>query len=66
MGRGAQALSLVGGVATEDMRSVLEGRSPSSGETLLPPTAPLANRRPGFDLTFSAPKGVSLIGPTAE
>ena len=66
VGRGAEALSLVGGVATEDMRSVLKGRSPSSGETLLPPTAPLANRRPGFDLTFSAPKGVSLIGLLGE
>ncbi len=56
---GAAALGLEGEVAADDLRAVLEGRAPD-GEQLAvaPPGRP---RVPGFDLTFSAPKSVSIL-----
>jgi conjugative relaxase-like TrwC/TraI family protein len=56
---GAEALCLEGEVAPEDLRAVLEGRAPD-GEQLAA-TPPGRPRVPGFDLTFSAPKSVSLL-----
>lgn len=61
-GKGAEVLGLRGEVSGDDVRAVLEARSPATGEDLLSPLARAARTRPGFDLTFSAPKGVSLIG----
>lgn len=52
----AQLLGLSGEVGSEDLRAVLAGMDPA-GERL----APMSRRVPGFDLTFSAPKSVSLI-----
>jgi conjugative relaxase-like TrwC/TraI family protein len=52
-------LGLVGQVDAEALRNLLAGRS-ASGDDL---GARLSQgRRPGYDLTFSAPKGVSLLG----
>ena len=61
-GRGAEALGLQGPVDPDTFRSVLEGEVPDgSGRRL---GRPMGNgevhHRPGRDLTFSAPKSVSL------
>jgi conjugative relaxase-like TrwC/TraI family protein len=63
-GRGASDLGLSGTVAGPDLAELLAGRHPTSGRTL-------RQERPkgtaGFDLTFCAPKSVSilhLLGPS--
>jgi conjugative relaxase-like TrwC/TraI family protein len=66
VGRGADSLGLSGEVAAEDLRAVLEARSPSDGKSLVSVAASHGRSRPGFDLTFSAPKGVSLVGFLGE
>ena len=58
VGQAAAALGLVGQVDPGDLRNLLAGRS-ADGETLGLQVQP--GRRPGYDLTFSAPKGVSLL-----
>ncbi|MCU1377932.1 MAG: conjugal transfer protein (TraA-like protein), partial [Acidimicrobiales bacterium] len=56
-GAGCLALALDGEVGPDDLRAVLSGFDPRTGDRTVP-----ANRRvPGFDLTFSAPKSVSLL-----
>ena len=50
------ALGLAGEVAPDDLHAVLSGRDPSSGTRLGQP-----HRVPGFDLTFRAPKSVSVL-----
>ena len=58
IGTTAEQLGLVGRVDGESLRNLLAGVS-VSGEDM---GARLStNRRPGYDLTFSAPKGVSLL-----
>jgi conjugative relaxase-like TrwC/TraI family protein len=57
-GAGAAALGLRLRVTPEALRRVLEGRDPASGEPL---RAARGARVPGFDLTFSAPKSVSVL-----
>jgi conjugative relaxase-like TrwC/TraI family protein len=57
MGVGAVDLELSGQVAGEDLRALLAGKDPRSAERL--GSAP--RKVPGFDLTFSAPKSVSLL-----
>lgn len=56
IGAGAARLGLTDEVEPDALRAVLEGRNPASGE-------PLVGWRkvPGFDLTLSAPKSVSLL-----
>ena len=55
-GRGAELLGLDGEVTAEALRAVLAGRAPDG--TMLGAT----NRTvPGFDLTFSVPKSVSVL-----
>jgi conjugative relaxase-like TrwC/TraI family protein len=56
IGAGTKALALDGEVAAEDLRSVLRGVGP--GGQLL---ARASRKTPGFDLTFRAPKSVSLL-----
>lgn len=58
LGHGAERLALSGQVGTESLTAVLEGRHPTTGKPLW-----RASRRrlPGWDLTFSAPKSVSLL-----
>ncbi|MGH9128829.1 MAG: MobF family relaxase [Acidimicrobiales bacterium] len=60
-GGGAATLGLDAKVAEDDLSAVLGGRNPRTDEPLVP-GAGTARRRVGFDLTFSAPKGVSLAG----
>ncbi|MBV8302688.1 MAG: relaxase domain-containing protein [Acidimicrobiia bacterium] len=58
-GHGATRLGLSEAVAPVELRAVLDGRDPGTREPL---GRRCSNRRSGFDLTFSAPKGVSLLG----
>ena len=54
----AEHLGLSGHVAAEDLRMVLEGRDPTTGELL----KPRANRRvAAWDVTFSPPKSISAL-----
>ena len=56
-GKGAEALDLKGDVDAKTFEAVLAGELPN-GEKL---SGGAKEHRPGFDLTFSAPKSVSLI-----
>jgi conjugative relaxase-like TrwC/TraI family protein len=63
-GRGSQALGLKGTVGAEELRAVLSGLTPDGRGVLTGSTT----RVPGFDVTFSAPKSVSLmfaLGPAS-
>ena len=61
-GRGAEALGLTGPVDPETFRAVLEGRVPDGSDTRLGRRGKDGEitHRPGRDLTFSAPKSVSI------
>ena len=61
MGTGAAWLGLTGEVGEEGMGRLLEGRDPGSGLLLRPvrSSSPVV----GFDLTFRAPKSVSVLFP---
>jgi conjugative relaxase-like TrwC/TraI family protein len=59
VGMGATMLGLQGKVDGDDLRTLLEGRAPR-GETKLRRT-PGPDAVTGFDLTFSAPKSVSVL-----
>jgi conjugative relaxase-like TrwC/TraI family protein len=56
MAGGGRALGLAGQVSPDDLRAVLSGRDPTSGTRLGQP-----HKVPGFDLTFRAPKSVSVL-----
>jgi conjugative relaxase-like TrwC/TraI family protein len=58
-GEGARALGLSGAVDRDAFSRLLEGQLPDGTEL---PRRPDQKRRPGFDLTFSAPKSVSIAG----
>lgn len=58
-GRGAQALGLEGAVDRAIFEKALAGELPTGGRLFRRADE---QRRPGFDLTFSAPKSVSLLG----
>ena len=61
-GGGVAGLGLTGDVAPADLRAVLAGLAPGTGFTPNGRTlATHARRVPGFDLTFSVPKSVSVI-----
>ena len=61
-GRGAQELGLKGPVDADTFRAVLEGKVPDGSDTRLGRRGKDGeiHHRPGRDLTFSAPKSVSL------
>ena len=62
MGGGVAGLGLTGEVAPSDLRAVLAGLSPDTGLTPNGATLSTHPRRvPGFDLTFSVPKSVSVL-----
>jgi len=60
LGEGAAQLGLEGKVAEDQLVWMLTGRDPVSGEPLGLKSAPGREPVPGFDLTFSSPKSVSL------
>lgn len=64
IGRGASALGLGDQVVPDDVRKLLAGFSPA-GAALIQ-NAGEDNHQPGWDLTFSAPKSVSVIWSQAD
>jgi conjugative relaxase-like TrwC/TraI family protein len=70
IGEAAARLGLDGEVGAEQLTAMLSGQNPVDGEPLLGRQGvPGKGAVPGFDLTFSAPKSVSLLwslgGPVA-
>ncbi|TPE58562.1 conjugative relaxase [Sandaracinobacter neustonicus] len=61
-GAGAQKLGLVGRVDEQVFAEVLEGRLPNGAVI----AAPRGDHRPGTDITFSAPKSLSLLALLAK
>lgn len=59
LGGGCGGLGLAGRVKAEHFTSVLDGCDPQTGESLGKRWA--TSKLPGFDLTFSAPKSVSVL-----
>ena len=59
LGGGAERLGLRGEVAEEQLHNVILGRHPRTGVPLLERIS--GKRRPGFDITFGAPKSASLL-----
>ncbi|MCI0415013.1 relaxase domain-containing protein [bacterium] len=57
-GAGAEKLGLSGPLSTEDFRNLLNGNDPEGNRIVQ--LGPFEKHRPGFDLTFSAPKSASL------
>lgn len=68
LGRGAEALGLSGNVQKEHLRAVMEGRSPRDEAPLgqLQEYGDGRKRQVGWDLTFSAPKTVSVLWSQAS
>ncbi|MDP9270798.1 MAG: relaxase domain-containing protein [Chloroflexota bacterium] len=62
-GDAAADLGLEGNVGADQLTAMLTGRNPADGSTLLGMGGVPSGRGavPGFDLTFSAPKSVSLL-----
>jgi hypothetical protein len=58
IGSGPAALGLQGTVDDEQLHRVLGGEDPATGDLL---RSTRGTRVPGFDLTFSAPKSVSVL-----
>ena len=58
-GKWAEKLGLVGMVEADQLRALVEGRGPTTGEELLGGSRPRSVK--AFDLTFSCPKSVSLL-----
>ena len=58
-GRWSERLGLSGVVEADELRALVDGRHPASGEDLLAGSRPRSVR--AFDLTFSSPKSVSLL-----
>ena len=60
LGDAAERLGLEGKVEPDQLDAMLTGRNPATGEPLGLQRRPGRGPVPGFDLTFSAPKSVSL------
>jgi conjugative relaxase-like TrwC/TraI family protein len=60
IGTAATEFALYGKVEPDQLTAMLTGRNPVTGESLGLKSAPGREPVPGFDLTFSAPKSVSL------
>ena len=63
-GKGAASLNLAGTVNFDIFKGLLEGRLPDG--SLMWNTARGEYHRPGYDLTFSAPKSVSILALIGE
>ena len=64
-GRGAAALNLSGAVEREQFKELLEGRLPN-GVTIRSNRQQGSKHTPGWDLTFSAPKSVSILAEVGQ
>jgi conjugative relaxase-like TrwC/TraI family protein len=64
-GIGTRALALRGEVSAEDLRRILHGDHPASGAHLGHAQGG-RERLPGYDLTFRAPKSVSLLSALGD
>src|SRR5215218_10864022 len=64
MGSGASELGLEGTIEREELHAVLAGRDPRADLPLL--RLLRKDRVPGFDVTFSAPKSVSVLWATGD
>ena len=64
-GEGPLAQGLRGEVAAEELKNLLQGYSSCGSETLVQ-NAGKENRQSGWDLTFSAPKSVSVVWSQAD
>src|SRR3954452_14852627 len=58
IGDAAGKLGLSGTVSREQLSAVLDGQHPQTGHAL---SSSARRKLPGWDLTFSAPKSVSLL-----
>lgn len=65
LGRGCAVLGLWGEVARDELKPLMRGEHPHSHRPLVQ-NAAAANRTPGWDFTFSAPKGVSIAWSQAD
>ncbi|MBJ7594888.1 MAG: relaxase domain-containing protein, partial [Candidatus Dormibacteraeota bacterium] len=65
LGAGTRALALRGEVSGDDLRRLLGGTHPANGEPLSHAQGG-RERLPGYDLTFRAPKSVSLLFALGE
>jgi conjugative relaxase-like TrwC/TraI family protein len=65
LGAGAGALALRGEVRAEDLRGILDGNDPASAQPFGRAQGG-RERLPGYDLTFRAPKSVSLLFALGE
>jgi len=66
VGRGCADLDLSGEVTEEALGAVLGGKDPATGDWLVTGKAASPGRLGGYDLTFSAPKGVSLLASLSK
>ena len=57
-GQGAAKLGLTGSIEREAFLNALQGKLPNGAAI---PVSVNGTRRPGFDVTFSAPKSVSIL-----
>lgn len=64
VGKQAEALGLSGNVAKGELTAIMGGFHPATGEALTKRLG--ADHKPGEDLTFSAPKSVSLAWANAD
>jgi len=58
-GRGAEALGLSGQVKRQDFQNLVQGRDPQGNQLIQ--SGPEGGHRAGIDMTFSAPKSVSIL-----
>ncbi len=64
-GRGAEAMGLLGSIDSERFTALLQGHLPN-GERLGKKVDGEIHHRPGFDLTFSVPKSISILALLGE
>lgn len=65
LGKGAERLGLVGEVGRQQLEELFEGRSPDGAGPLIQ-LQKGRTHQPGWDLTFSAPKSVSVLWSQAD
>jgi len=61
LGKGVETLNLKGNIKQQQFKNLFEGFAPYSRQTKLVQNAGGENRQGGWDLTFSAPKSVSIF-----